>query len=327
MPSEAEEQNPNPNPGSETGVEETSTSSEINWDSLLAVDDSDDDSDLLESVGEESDTEEAEAEASEEGSEETTESQQAETETEQTPPPEQETPQPAEAESTETPEQPEEPQPESQEQPEQPEQRQPTEQEQQEAFQRYETELRQMYESQITDEDADEIFREPKKVLSKLAATLHSRLMMSSMQNVQEMFNNTLPQMVSSTLESQRRGQELWSKFQEKFPELTDGKYSQMLADAYNTQRQRNPNMNDDELVRNVGVQVWMQSGLDPNQLLAKVADSPSQPVEEEPEGPQGGFAPAAQSGGTPPPSQPARQQPTNPFTQLAEEFLQEDDS
>ena len=161
---------------------------------------------------------------------------------------------------------------------------------------------------------------------SAVAPQLLSQVHMRVAESVTQTLGQMLPQLINSHMQYMQVAQRSTDMFFSEWPELNQPQYQNTLGQVAQMYRQLKPNASTAEFVRDVGIQAWTALGLPVQQLLTRgqqqVAE-PTAPMSQE-TFPQGGYAPAT-------PGAPARSQrppsarSDNPFSQLAEEFMLDD--
>lgn len=280
------------------------------WDDLL-IDDEDDNPDV---VAEETATE-MEPEPSEREEPETPPEavDEAAAPVEEAPPsetPEPEAAQRAEGSFPETAEVPEQPQVAPAEEPASvaPETPQPLSEEEQraQALQMF-SNLQTAY--QLSEDDASALSVEPEKVMPRLLAGVHMSIQGQVMQQLQTL----VPQMVGAVIQQQRTREADEGAFFEAWPTLRG--HRQEVEKFAPMWRQMNPQASRDEAIAGIGKHMMIALGY-------PLQESPSSaPGRDVPPPPPPPAKPAAV-----PPRSSAPAQPQNQFTQLAEEFLDDED-
>lgn len=229
---------------------------------------------------------------------------------------------PAEPETPPVAEVPQPPQPE----PEQPAPQQPQQQPLQPPSEEQVAQIRQQFMAQLAESykpdeaTAEAIDTNLSAVVPQLMSHMHMRIAESITQTLGQM----LPQLISAQLQYMQSSQQNASKFYQEWPELQKPEYTETIARVAQMYRQMKPQATEQEFVRDVGLQAWMAVGLPPQDLVTRgqqTTPATPQPVQEPAD--LGGYRPATP--GAPARSQVPRQPSSNPFAQLAEEFLMED--
>ena len=259
-----------------------------------------------------------EEEVAEQGEPETPEAEQPEQAAEAEPTTEESTPETAiQPEQTPTEqqaqtEQPQQPQQPTQEQ-QQPQQPQWDPEEAARQVEAWEKSLEPAY--AISQEDADLLLTDPDKVLPRMAARLHRNVMESVMHSFQQF----VPSVVHATVHQREAVNQAKETFYSKWPDLRQ--HEQLVEQVATMQRQLNPQLSMEELHRQVGLQASVMLQLpipgvtDQAPAETPPADPNVQPAPQTPPPP-----PPRGAGHVPPPPRP----PQNPYTQLAEEFIED---
>lgn len=186
---------------------------------------------------------------------------------------------------------------------------------------RYTAELEQAY--ALPDDLAAQMETEPEKVLPKLAAQLH----MAVEHAVYARLSATVPQMmhVLSTQQEAERGAK--DAFYSRWPDLKE--YEPQVLQIGQMFRSANPNATPQEALERVGQMVYVALGKTvpgaPAGTPPATPPASGRPPASPPQVPstpaRPGFTPAMPGGGgaAPPPKD------ANPFTQIAEELLEDD--
>ena len=169
----------------------------------------------------------------------------------------------------------------------------------------------QLVQSYTLDETALAQFEEnPGEVLSAMAANLHMRVI----QDITRGVMNTLPQVISSVVESQKRGQELERQFFTKWPKLAERKAEAVeVAKMYRNMRK---DLGPEAFIQEAGMHAMVLLGI---------------PFDQAPQESSGGTAPSPQIPPVPPvqrgaPVIPGGAQPQrNLFEVLSEEDIADD--
>lgn len=163
----------------------------------------------------------------------------------------------------------------------------------------------------LTDEETSAMLTEPEKVLPKMAASVHARVI----QNVLAQLPQILPNLIRQIQQADTQENTLRTKFFAVNDDLTDAKFAQAINVAGATFRQLNPTADVETAAFQVGNMVRMALGMplrsQQQQQVAAAAAPSSRAVPFSPA--QGG----AGGGGT--------QAPKNEFEALALEFLEND--
>lgn len=160
---------------------------------------------------------------------------------------------------------------------------------------------------QMTEEESLQLLQDPAKVMPKLQA----RLFIDTFQTVMETMQQMLPNAIESTLQVSQVRQEKVNNFFETWPKLDKAKHGADIARAAQVYATLNPDATEEELIRDVGLQVMAKHGI---------------PLVEEP-------APEPQPEETPPPRQPSAVHnrgssggALNLYEAMSEELLSDDD-
>jgi hypothetical protein len=159
---------------------------------------------------------------------------------------------------------------------------------------------------------------------SAVAPQLMSQMHMRIAESVTQTLGQMLPQLINMQVAQQQAVEKQIGEFYGQWPELSRPEYQPVLAQIAQTYRQFRPNASQAEFYRDVGIQAWGALGLPMDQLLTRGQQQAAPPVQQSPQIPSGGYAPAT-------PGAPARSQTppapasNNVFTQFAEEFLADD--
>ena len=164
----------------------------------------------------------------------------------------------------------------------------------------------------VSDDDAAALLTEPEKVLPKMAARLHMEVLENAMRAVQAM----VPTMIEQVQRSSEVNTRAKSLFTSVNPDLADPRYEPAIMQLGQTFRKVNPTADAETAAKAIGALVRSALNIPaPQANVGGVAQTPPAiapaPVP---------FTPARGGGGA---SIPAGT--SNPFAQMAEEFLNED--
>lgn len=162
----------------------------------------------------------------------------------------------------------------------------------------------------VSDELAQQFDENPQEALPRLAASV----CVTAMERSLLAMTQSLPSMVNSVIASNRVAEEGEKSFFEAWPQLnmeTDGDVIRSIGQAY---RQHSPNASAEEFINIVGASAMVALKRSPGEAASPTAPTPPAPKP---------FTPAGGGGTTPRP----KNTPTNQFTQLADEFEEEDAS
>ena len=170
---------------------------------------------------------------------------------------------------------------------------------------------------QLSDEEAIAATAEPEKVLPKLAATLHARVVEET---VNMIFSN-LPQFVNQVIETTSNNRAVEDKFFGQWPALKEAKNdpvkSQQILNTIKVWRSMNPKADLDTTIREAGIHAMISLRLPIDGALLNGGQATPTPA------PAPAYTPAApgagSTGGLPIPKS------TNPYEILAEEFIEDD--
>lgn len=163
----------------------------------------------------------------------------------------------------------------------------------------------------VNDEDAAALLTEPEKVLPKMAARLHMEVLENAMRAVQAMVPTMIEQVQRSS-ETNNRAKSLFTSIN---PDLADPKFEPAIMQLGQTFRKVNPTADAETAAKAIGALVRSALNIPaPQANVGGVAQTPPAMPAPAP------FTPARGGGGgtVPAPS-------SNPFAQMAEEFLNED--
>lgn len=161
---------------------------------------------------------------------------------------------------------------------------------------------------------------------SAVAPQLLSQVHMRVAESVTQTLGQMLPQLINSHMQYMQVAQRSTDRFFSEWPELNQPQYQNTIGQVAQMYRQLKPQASTAEFVRDVGIQAWTALGLPVQQLLTRGQQQAAPAVQQVSQEafPQGGYAPAT-------PGAPARSQrppsarSDNPFSQLAEEFMLDD--
>lgn len=112
---------------------------------------------------------------------------------------------------------------------------------------------------QLTPEDADTALTQPEKVLPKLAANLHARVLQEVFQQVQV----ALPHMIEQVGRSTNTETQARNAFFEKWPQLNKPEYEKAIVAAGKMYRELNPKAPPDQAIAAIGELVSKTLGID----------------------------------------------------------------
>ena len=160
---------------------------------------------------------------------------------------------------------------------------------------------------QMTEEESLQLLQDPAKVMPKLQA----RLFMDTFQTVMDTMKQLLPDAIENTLQVSQVRQEKVKSFFETWPKLDKAKHGADIARAAQVYATLNPDATEEELIRDVGLQVMAKHGI-------PLVDEPAPEPDPEP---------------TPPPRQPSAVHnrgssggALNLYEAMSEELLSDDD-
>lgn len=235
--------------------------------------------------------------------------------------PEAEAPEPEpEPEQAEEPK-PEEPAPETQpepvqQKPEVPETPAPSQEELAEQRKNLEADLaRTMY--AMTDEENDAMLLSPKDVMPKMAAKLHVEILNATVNGVLP----HIPRIVQMQMKQAEQNADIQTRFYEKWGKLKGHEETvQRVAAMY---AQLNPTADAEQTIKDIGVQAMLMLGLP----LDEVTAVPETPAAAPAPAPAAAAISAPANPGGAAGMVPAPPKSTNPFTQLSEEFMVDEDN
>jgi hypothetical protein len=191
----------------------------------------------------------------------------------------------------------------------------PTPAEQQAQLEQWRTNLSDAY--QLSEDDADNLLRDPNKVLPQLAAKLYTDVYQEVVKNVFSQISQHLPQFVRDQIKQATETESQATSFYDQWPELKS--HATMVNQASELYQKMNKDATFEDFVRDVGTQVWIAAGLSHAELLNKLADKSEAPPEPVEILPTSGMNPA------PPAVAPAPStEPDNIFTEMAEDIIRE---
>ena len=159
----------------------------------------------------------------------------------------------------------------------------------------------------LSDEDANMLISEPEKVFPKLAAQLHANVLEAAVQGIVAQMGSV----VENILQTRETQQKSTDTFFTRWPKLQD--HSEQVQRVAAIYRQMNPQATPETAMEEIGLQAMMLLHIPLEETV--VADVP---VAQNPPMPPAGPGISTAS------SAPAATE-SNAFTNLAEEFLQED--
>lgn len=178
-----------------------------------------------------------------------------------------------------------------------------------------ETKLQQLY--QLTPEDGEAMLAKPEAVLPKLAARLHLDVYEAVLGEMQQ----HLPRIVSTLMEGQGRIRASEDRFFGQFPALKQ--HEGQVYKFMHAFRQLHPTMPEVDFANQVGLAMMSALKIPMQAPTTQTQQAQPEVVRREVVDPGAStFTPAPTSGIAP--INPKQQQ-TNPYAQLAEEFLQDD--
>ena len=172
---------------------------------------------------------------------------------------------------------------------------------------------------QLTEEQKEAFIADPSTVLSELASDLFLDIYDSLMVGVSGM----VPQVVTSVIQQREAQQEVDRRFFSAWPQLAKPEYRATIDRIAENYRRLNPDASDEDAIAEIGAQAWVALRL-PIEELAQLTQQSSSIQEEEPE-PQANVTHIPANPGRVPKATITPPQKGNEFTELAEEFIQED--
>ena len=172
---------------------------------------------------------------------------------------------------------------------------------------KYEAELEKYF--AFSEEDAEKLRDAPDEVIPKLAAKLY----LDIYQTVTNGMYKVMPQVVTAVTEQKQAREALTKSFYGKWPDLNKPEYAKVIATVSATYANLKPQATTEEVLQEVGEMAMaaLKLGVTPSVEIPPVETPPP-------------FTPATPGGGaTPPPATPP--QADNVFTQISEEFLEDD--
>lgn len=170
------------------------------------------------------------------------------------------------------------------------------------------TRLEQVY--GMNDDEAMAMLVEPQKILPKVAANIH----MTVMEQVIPAIMQRLPQVIGTLSRAEKVAMEAENEFFSTWPQLKDPKYQQTVMQSVAAYKQINPKAPRQEVIRAAGLQAMISLRLPlPRELLQMEPEQPPTVSPFNPAGPGGGYAP------------PAARRPQNAWSQLADEFVEDE--
>lgn len=153
----------------------------------------------------------------------------------------------------------------------------------------------------LSDEDAASMVAAPQEVVPDMLANLHMTVLENTMQTIVGM----LPQMVSQVVDVARRNEEANKAFFTTWPKLAKQELYAPLERMIGAYRQANPEMPQDQLIKEVGAAAHLAFKIAPDEMpgvgaVVPAVDGAPPAVPVVPVAPAGGFVPAVPGGGMP---------------------------
>jgi hypothetical protein len=163
----------------------------------------------------------------------------------------------------------------------------------------------------LSDADAQALLTEPEKVLPKLAAKMHLHVVDTVISAVMQ----NLPNAIQHIQQTRQTYSDAEEAFFSAWPALKDQKYRQTVYNSVAAYRQLNPTAPMNEVIRAAGLNALITLRMPiPQELLGQPAQAPVAPPPA--------FTPANPGRGV---GGPTQVQSDNPFTTLAQEFIDMD--
>jgi hypothetical protein len=163
----------------------------------------------------------------------------------------------------------------------------------------------------LSDADAQALLTEPEKVLPKLAAKMHLYVVDTVISAVMQ----NLPNAIQHIQQTKQTYSDAENAFFTAWPALKDQKYRQTVYNSVAAYRQLNPTAPMNEVIRAAGLNALITLRMPiPQELLGQPAQAPVAPPPA--------FTPANPGRGV---GGPTQVQSDNPFTTLAQEFIDMD--
>ena len=160
----------------------------------------------------------------------------------------------------------------------------------------------------LNEEEAQALIAEPETILPKFAARIHAEVLVQAAQGVM----NQLPAVLQNFNAQQKANEEYRNAFFSKWPKLAAHE-----ADVYRmgqAYRQQNPKVSQEQAIQEIGTMAMVMLKIpfedQPQQGAAEIVTSPPVP---------------AGAGNVPPPAPKKRASGDNFYSQMAEEYLEED--
>jgi hypothetical protein len=203
--------------------------------------------------------------------------------------------------------------------PEEPQQSGPTAEELAQMRVQAQKQLEQAFELSKEDKEALEV--DPGTAIPELVPKLGAQLYLDIHDSIMQSVQQLLPQAVNFTLAQERQRTEGEQVFFGKWPELRP--HRDLVSRIGQSYMQMNPTANREDFLREVGAQAWVAARLPVEKLIEKGQQEMAAQQEAPPVTPSVNI-PANPGSARPPAQAPAG--PSNPFEQLAEEFLNDFD-
>lgn len=129
----------------------------------------------------------------------------------------------------------------------------------------------------ITDDEALQLVTDPGKAFPELQARMFTDMWL----HVEALIDQRLPQVIESTTRVMKIRDEKVNDFFQKWPQLDRVKHGKQVAQVAQVFSQVNKNATDEEVIRNVGMQVMLMNGITPEMRPVQQGDTPT--VADEP--------------------------------------------
>ena len=158
---------------------------------------------------------------------------------------------------------------------------------------------------QISEDEALQLVTQPREMFPKLQA----RMFMGMYEGLMSTLRQHLPAAIEQTIKQSSARAEKVDTFFAAWPKLDKVKHGADVANFAKVYAEVNPDASEEEVIRDVGLQVMFKHGITPDDVQRQIEETPPPPPPR----------PPAVNGGSPP------QPSTNMYEAMAEELLEDD--